>query len=60
MDWSAWQVIEDFWNELGSFGVVKFVKMKTEKMFEFQDFCLKWQEAVKPMEKNKQVIFIMK
>ncbi len=34
--------------------------MKTEKMFEFQDFCLKWQETAKPLEKNKQVIFIIK
>lgn len=29
VDWSAWQVIEDFWNELTLFGQVRFVKMKT-------------------------------
>ena len=37
-----------------------FVKMKSEKMYEFQDMCTEWHEKVKKMEKTRQVVHIIK
>jgi hypothetical protein len=37
-----------------------FIKIKMEKFYEFQDFCLGWNEKMKKMEKTRQVMYIMK
>jgi len=34
--------------------------MKTEKMYEFQDYCINWSEKVKGKEMSRQVVYIIK
>ncbi len=60
VDWVPWDLLQQYVQELETFGKVAFIRMKPEKMFEFQDFCLKWHEHTKTADKSKQVIFIMK
>lgn len=34
--------------------------MKIEKMFEFQDYCMKWSDKVKGQEMSRQIVYIIK
>ena len=60
IDWEIWQVLKAYHDELKPFESQPFVKIKTEKLYEFQDFCTSWNEKIKTMEKTKQTMYILK
>lgn len=37
-----------------------FVKMKSERLYEFQDYCAGWAEKLRGREMSRQVVYIIK
>jgi dynein heavy chain 2, cytosolic len=60
VDWEQWNVLEEYWEGLKKHEAELFVKMKIEKLYEFQDYCSAWSEKVRGKEMNRQVVFIIK
>ena len=42
MEWQQWEMLEQYCLGLKAHEQELFVKMKTEKMYAFQDFCIEW------------------
>ena len=60
VDWEQWAVLEEYWEGLRVHEAELFVKMKTEKLYEFQDYCSGWSDKVRGKEMTRQVVFVIK